>query len=380
MDLRGHGAEAGVDPREEVSAAPARAALDPPDGGVVGAGLLQLPHVLGAVKAAARHRDLIHGSSRERLDAPGLQNDRRGLLVVPVARLLQERSGNPGSQTFRRERRESGRVAGQAVRLARGDPGRLVLAVSVARGAVEDTDDDLRTKPPHDADRVLEEDVLRPLAERFVERARETEVVRPGEVLAGAVQPPRRRQLLRAHEAEPDAEVGSDEILSALAARQRKVRSLAAEAARHVRQDLGVLVVGVRADHEEAPVRPQAPERAIEGLEAAGRRGRERVARRRGIAGRRRGRGQTERRERGGPDPRRVPRGGRENGRTPAHYFLRVFRTRGADAAAAAPSRAARMRAFFRGSIPFHSLARRVTVWRDAFEALPTARRTAVAP
>ena len=86
------------------------------------------------------------------------------------------------------------------------------------------------------------------MRERLLERTREAEVVGAREVLAGAVQPPRRRELLRAHETEPDAEVGADEVLAALAARQREVRGFAAEAPGHVRQELGVLVVGVRAD------------------------------------------------------------------------------------------------------------------------------------
>src|SRR5262249_4307849 len=61
-------------------------------------------------------------------------------------------------------------------------------------------------------------------------------------------------------------------------------------------------------------------------------------------------------------------------------YFLSDLRTRGAEAAAAAPSRAARMRAFLRGSMAFHSRARRVAVFFEAADARPTVRQTAVAP
>src|SRR5262249_61721717 len=61
-------------------------------------------------------------------------------------------------------------------------------------------------------------------------------------------------------------------------------------------------------------------------------------------------------------------------------YFLKRRATSGAEAAAAAPRSAARTRAFFLGSMPFHSRARRVIVRREEFEALPSAFLTVAAP
>ncbi len=278
-----HRAQVRVDSREEVVAAPAGAALHPADRGVVRARLLELAHVLRAVEAAARHRDLVDRLSRERIDAPRLENDGRGVLVLPVARLLQERSGRPRRQPLRGETRKGRGIAGKTVGLARRHAGGLMLAVPVPRGAVENADDDLRAKPPHHAHRVLEEIVLRPLAQRLVERAGEAEIVGAREVLSGAVQTPRRRELLRAHETQADAEVGPDEVLAALAPRQGQVRGLASEAAGHVRQDLAVLVVRMRGDDEESSMRSELRQRPVERFEAAGGRRRKRVARRRRL-------------------------------------------------------------------------------------------------
>ena len=85
-----------------------------------------------------------------------------------------------------------------------------MLAVSVARGAGEDADHDLRPEAAEHPHGVLEENVLRPETKGLVERAGVAEVVRAREVLPGAVQTPRRQQLLRAHQTEPDAELRSE--------------------------------------------------------------------------------------------------------------------------------------------------------------------------
>ena len=105
--------------------------------------------------------------------------------------------------------------------------------------------------------------------------------------------------------------------------------------------------------------------------------GRQRVARRgrRVAGGLRERRPRARQREQAPRTSGEPPRPTRESGPGSGAYFLKRLRTSGAEAAAAAPSRAARTRAFFLGSIPFHSLARRVTVLREAFEALPTGAR-----
>jgi hypothetical protein len=178
--------------------------------------------------------------------------------------------------------------------------------VAVAGGAGEDADDDLRAKAAHDAHGVLVEGVFGPLAKRFFLGAREAEVVGAGEVLPRAVEAARRRELLRAHEPEPDSQIRANQILTALAAGQREVCGLSAQRPRDVSQDLRVFVVGVRTDDEKPPVRCQLLEQPIDFFETSGRRRLERVAdggRRRFLGPERRAR--QEQGERRADDPRR---------------------------------------------------------------------------
>ena len=212
-------------------------------------------------------------------------------------------------------------------------------------------------------------------SQRLVERSREAEVEGPREVLPAAVEPPRRAELLRADEAEADAEVVADEVLAALAAREREVRGLAAHALSDESEQLRVLVVGMRADDEQAPVRSEPPQHAIHRVEPSGRRGSERVGGRRdGLLGPRRGR-ESEEGEARAEDEREAARaqlaalllealahegdrrgGGRAEQRREQTRLL-----------LAAPSTAIRS-------------ARRVTVRREARDAESAARRNALAP
>ena len=98
--------------------------------------------------------------------------------------------------------------------MARG----LVLAVAAAAVVAEDREHDLRPEAPDHPHRVLEQDRLRPEPQRLGERARVAEVEGLAEVLARAVHPPRRQQLVAADDAEADAELGADQVLPAVAA------------------------------------------------------------------------------------------------------------------------------------------------------------------
>ena len=106
-----------------------------------------------------------------------------------------------------------------------------MLSVPVPDRARERGDDDLRAEAPHDPHGVLEENLFRPEAERLVDRAREAEVERPGEVLPSAVRAPGRHELLRTDQTEAHAEVRAEQVLSAVSPRERKVRGLAPHAA-----------------------------------------------------------------------------------------------------------------------------------------------------
>ena len=68
---------------------------------------------------------------------------------------------------------------------------------------------------------------------------------------------PSRKELLGAEDPERLAELAPDQVLSPLAARQGEVRGLRALMAREHDEELGVLVVGVRADHQHPLVVPE---------------------------------------------------------------------------------------------------------------------------
>ena len=77
---------------------------------------------------------------------------------------------------------------------------------------------------------------------------RESEIDGAREELLRAVDLARRQQLLRANDAELRALFGTDQVLPAFTARQRKVRRAHVPSAREVGEHRGALVVGVRGD------------------------------------------------------------------------------------------------------------------------------------
>ena len=145
-----------------------------------------------------------------------------------------------------------------------------MVPVPVGRRPREYGDDDLRPEPPDHLDHVLENRVARPEAEGLIDRLRKAEIVGPREELARAVELTRGEQLLGTDDAELGAELGTDQILAALTARQRQIRRLRAHPARQQHQELGILVVGVRADHEHALVAAELPQRSRQRSDAAG--------------------------------------------------------------------------------------------------------------
>ena len=128
----------------------------------------------------------------------------------------------------------------------------------------------MRPEAPHYPHHVLEDRVGQPEAHRLVQRARVTEVVGAGEELPGAVQLPRRDELLRAQQPQRHPELSSDQVLPTLAPREREVGGLGSVPAGHQGQKAGVLVVGVRADHEHAVGYGQAVQKTIQLHQPAG--------------------------------------------------------------------------------------------------------------
>ena len=70
--------------------------------------------------------------------------------------------------------------------------------------------------------------------------------------MAGTVDAAGREQLLRADDTELGPELGADQILATLPPGEREVRDLRAHPPREQGDQVGVLVVGVGADHQDA--------------------------------------------------------------------------------------------------------------------------------
>jgi hypothetical protein len=143
-------------------------------------------------------------------------------------------------------------VARRLEGVAREDPCRLVVAVPIGAGATPHRDHHMRTVRADHPHHVGRERLALPLPERLVGILREPEVVGPREELLCAIEPARREQLLAADRAERFAELVADEVLPTVAAREREVRHVHLVPAREPGEELRVLVVGVRADHEHA--------------------------------------------------------------------------------------------------------------------------------
>ena len=145
-----------------------------------------------------------------------------------------------------------------------------MLAVPARAIVAEDRQDDLRLEAPKDAHSVGEQRLFRPLAEGLWQRPGVAEVEGAGEVLPRAIDAARRQQLLGAQNSQRFAEIGSDQVLPPLAARQREVGRLTAELARHQRQRRRVFVVGMGADDQQPAMRLELGERPVERRVAAG--------------------------------------------------------------------------------------------------------------
>jgi len=208
------------------------------------------------VLTAAGHRNLVIRPTLDRVKQPRIEAERggRGIDVEGPIQL----HGPPA------------RVAQYLERLARQDAGELVLAVTVARRAGEDGNDDLGSEAAHHVEHVAQQRVTRPEPQSLVQRLGVPEVIGAREELARAVDAPGREQLLRADDAELGAELGADEVLPAFATAERQVRHLRPHPTREQGDEIRILVIGVRPDHQDALVRPELLQRARQRRDAAG--------------------------------------------------------------------------------------------------------------
>ena len=212
---------------------------------------------------SARHRDLVKGLPDRRVERAA---SRVSVVAAVSNRVLRySLSGvQARSPSSSRQLRETGRVARGGERLPRRPARRLVLAVAVPRRSAEDRDDDLGPEPPDDPHDVLEDRVRRPVLPGLVQRLGVAEVVGAGEVLPGAVEPAGGQQLLGPDEPQRLAQLRPDQVLAALTPVEREIGRLRPHAAHQDGQQLGVLVVGMGADHEHPLVVPEHPELLVQ--------------------------------------------------------------------------------------------------------------------
>ena len=219
--------------------------------------------------APAPHRDLEVRPAEERVERTGFEVHRGGSAAESVQ--LIELSDGPRLDPERELVREDLRIAGDIEGAPGNDSGRLMLAVSVARGPGKDGEDHMGPEGTDHPGDVPQQLLLRPVPERLLGRLRVPEVERASEELDGAVDRAGRDELPGPDEAEPLAELAPDQILAAVAARQREIGCSRSVSPGERRENGGVLIIRMRRDHEH-PLRPIELTEEKPGLDDAGRR------------------------------------------------------------------------------------------------------------
>ena len=115
-------------------------------------------------------------------------------------------------------------------------PGSLVMAMTVRRSSAEARHDNLRTELPNDADEISKQCVSPPLFKSLVRTLGETELINRREELLCVIGPASRKKFLGADNAKGFEEFSTQEVLTAITARGRKVGRPGAFAARQPRK------------------------------------------------------------------------------------------------------------------------------------------------
>src|SRR5688500_9713742 len=149
-----------------------------------------------------------------------------------------------------------------------------MVTVTVARRTGEAEFNDIRLETANGPDNIAEHLLTVPLAERFFSGMGKAEVDRPGETLLRSIEAARGPQPGCANHAEVGSLFGADQVLAAIAARERKVSGAKMAAARERSEQCGVHVVRMRGDHQARAKRAQTVERELD-VRGAARLGRE---------------------------------------------------------------------------------------------------------
>ena len=210
---------------------------------------------------AALARDLGVAAAEDGIVLADVHSHRAGHAIAACPTV--ELEGRPRASVL--PRGEPHGVGRRVVRFARDQSGHLVVPVAVGRRARPDRHDHVRPERTDHGHDVREQRVVVPVLVRLLGGLREAEVERAREVLVPAVNAARREQFLGADGAQRLAELVTDEVLSAVTAREREIRRLDTPPPRQERDELRVLVVGMRGDHQHAARDGGSPHELIGG-------------------------------------------------------------------------------------------------------------------
>ncbi len=173
----------------------------------------------------------------------------------------------PRPQAFAHLFGELRRVRGGTERLG-GEDACCLMVLSPASAVRTHRDDDVGSEHPDVADEISEDLLLTPLLERLLLAERVAEVDRSREVLLRAVETVGGQQFLGAEHTQRIEELGTNLVLTAVAAGRRDERHACADVARIERQRRIVFVVRVRGHVDDRTDRRQLPQRQRQGRRA----------------------------------------------------------------------------------------------------------------
>ncbi len=220
---------------------------------------LDAAHLLRLVLAAAFSRDRRIRPSDDRIQNAGLHLRRDRVVLAPSTGAI-ELPRLPRPKPFGDLLRILRGIGRRLERQRSEVPGELMLTVAVGLVPGEPRMDHERPEQPDHANHVAEHLAFAPLRLRFRQRLREAVVERAREELLAAIEPPRLKQFLRANDAQRVEQFRTDDVLPALAARQRQIRDARMVTSRGPRDERRVLIVGMRAGMKHARRRLQSPE------------------------------------------------------------------------------------------------------------------------
>src|SRR5437588_6309617 len=147
--------------------------------------------------------------------------------------------------------RKTLRVARGRERLLRQNRRCRVMTVRQMILRTEASHDDIRSKPPDHPNHIGKNLVVIPDPQGLLRRLGESEINRSREKLLAMIESPSGEQFLRSNNAETLAQFRSDQILTAISARNRKISRLVKRTVRPQRHQICVFIIGMGSEVED---------------------------------------------------------------------------------------------------------------------------------